>query len=87
MKYYLGSFEYKWTHADSHMEHIWVRRELGDELFEQCNQDGFNLNYVRSSSTHLPGDIYCTSKIYVEIDEGKDHTFFALKYADKVLEK
>ena len=81
VRYYLGHCEYKWTHADSRIEHVWVCRELGDELFEQCSQDGFNLHYITSPSVNLPGDMYCTCKIYVEIDEGKDHTMFALKYS------
>jgi hypothetical protein len=81
MRYYLGQCEYKWTHAGTDMETLWVRRELGEELFEQCNQDGFSLSYDRSSSTSLPGDIYCVCKIYLDIASGKDDTWFALKYS------
>ena len=36
------------------MEDIWVRRELGDELFLQCNQPGFEIVYTRSNSQTLP---------------------------------
>jgi hypothetical protein len=81
VKYYLGSCEYKWTHAHTQLEHTWVRRELGDELFEQCNQDGFNLDYIRTASGSLPSDIYCRCDIHLDVNDGKDHTLFALKYA------
>ena len=82
MRYYLGQCEYKCTHADTNMEHIWVRRELGEELFEQCNQDGFNLDYVRTDSVMLPGDAYCCCNIYVELPNNKQATLFALKFSN-----
>jgi hypothetical protein len=72
MKYYLGSCEYKWTHVDTRTELIWIHRELGNELFEQCNQDGFNLVYDHSPSLYL-------RKIYVEITDTKNATLFILK--------
>ena len=31
MKVYLGSCEYKWTHKDTHMEQMWIMREIGAE--------------------------------------------------------
>ena len=79
MKYFLGSCEYKWTHVDTRTELIWIHRELGNELFEQCNQDGFNLVYDHSPSLYLPDDIYCLCKIYVEITDTKNATLFVLK--------
>ena len=80
MRYFLGQCEYKWSHAHKDMEHIWVRRELGDELFLQCNQPGFDLVYVRSDSQTLPGDTYCRCDIYVDVEDSKQATLFALKY-------
>ena len=84
MRYYLGQCEYKWTHVNTNMEHIWVRKELGEELTKQCNQEGFTLVYKHSNSQTLPGSIYCRCDIYVDVDPGKDHTIFALKYSDKI---
>ena len=80
MRYLLGQCEYKWTHAEQPMEHIWVRQELGDELFLQCNQTGFELVYSRSNSQTLPSDIFCRCDIYVDIEDSKQSTWFALKY-------
>ena len=34
MRYYLGQCEFKWTHANTQLEKIWVQRELGDELYK-----------------------------------------------------
>mgnify|MGYP003674794499 FL=1 len=79
MQYYLGSCDYKWTHKDTPAEIIWVRRQLGDQLFLECNQPGFRLYYTHSSSAQLPGDIYCSCRIYVEIDSSKQATMFALR--------
>ncbi len=82
MRYYIGNCEYKWSHANTNMEHLWVRREVGDELFKQCNMPGFELVYLRSNSQALPGDVYCRCDIYVDIEDSKDHTLFALKYSN-----
>ena len=77
---YLGQCEYKWSHAHKDMEHIWVRRALGDELFAQCNQPGFDLVYIRSTSQTLPGDTYCRCDIYVDLPDTAESTIFRLKY-------
>lgn len=88
MRYYLGQCEYKWTHADTHMEHIWIRRELGDDLYKTIESNNWDWSLLRSSSTSLPGDTYCRCDIYVNIDDSKNATLFALKYSQaKLLEK
>lgn len=79
-RYYLASCEYKWSHANKDMEHMWVRRELGDDLFKQCNQPGFELVYIRSNSQTLPEDIYCRCDIYVDVEDSKQGMLFALKH-------
>jgi len=78
MRYYLDQCEFKWTHAGTKMEHIWVQRQLGDELFKQCNQEGFNLVYIHSNSATLPNDMYCRCDIYVDINDSHRSTLFAL---------
>ena len=79
MRYYLASCEYKWTHAHKQMEHLWVRRELGDELFKQCNQPGFDLVYIRSRSQTLPEDVYCRCDVYVDVEDSRQAVLFALQ--------
>lgn len=83
MRYYLGSTQYKWKHANLDVEHLWVRRELGEELFKQCNLDGHTLVYLRSDSQELPPETYCRCDIYVDVDN-KHNTFFALKFPSAV---
>lgn len=81
MRYYLGSCEYKWTHKDTSMEQIWIRRELGEELYKTIESNNWVWKLLRSESQTVPGDIYCRCDIYVEIPNTKQGTIFALKYA------
>ena len=82
-RYYLASCEYKWSHVKkTNMEHMWVMRELGQELWKQVNQPGFKLVLIRSNSQTLPEDIYCRCDIYVDVDNNKEGTLFAIKYSD-----
>ena len=86
-RFYLGQCEYKWSHAHMHMEHIWVRQQLGEELFHVCNTDGFKLVYQRSNSQTLPDDIYLRNDIYVDVSKS-NCTMFVLKYPQaKLVEK
>ncbi len=88
MRYYLGQCEYKWTHANTDMENIWIRRELGDDLYRTVEENNWEWKLLRSSSTSLPGDVYCRCDIYVDIDDSKNATLFALKYSQaKPVEK
>lgn len=81
MRFYLGTCEYKWTHADSSMEHIWIRRELGDDLYLTVEKNGWDWILLRSNSQTLPGDIYCRCDIYVDAPDDKNETLlFSLKY-------
>jgi len=79
-RFYLSQCEFKWTHVNERMEMIWVQRELGDELFKQCNQPGYDLVLHHSNSQALPGDVYCRCDIYVDIHEERTATWFVLKY-------
>ena len=80
MRYYLGQCEYKWAHAESNLEKIWVRRELGDELFKTVESYGWCWILFRTHSTVLPGDVYCRCDIYVESNDDKLDTHFVLKF-------
>lgn len=86
-RFYLSQCEYKWSHVNNHMESMWVRLELGNELFHLCNTDGFNLVYLRTPSQLLPGDIYLRNDIYVDVVDS-ECTMFVLKFPKaKLLEK
>jgi hypothetical protein len=80
MRYYLGQCEYKWTHANTDLEKIWVRRELGDELCKTIDFNGWRWVLLRTHSTSLPGDIYCRTIIYAESRDDKLDTHFVLKF-------
>ena len=80
MRYYLGQCEYKWTHAHTDMEQLWLRRELGDELYKTVESNNCRWVLLRSNSTSLPGDTYCRCDIYVEIPDSKQATLFVLKF-------
>jgi hypothetical protein len=58
---------------------MWVRRELGEELFRQCNQPGFELVYIRSNSQTLPEDVYCRCDVYVDVEDSRQSMLFALQ--------
>ena len=80
MRYYLSSCEYKWSHARTDMEQMWVMRELGTELYKLIESKDWEWKLIRSNSPTLPEDIYCRCDIYVETDDSSAATFFALKY-------
>lgn len=88
MRYYLGSCEYKWTHAKTHMESMWIMRELGQDLYKLVEENNWDWKLIRSNSQSLPGDIYCRCDVYVEIPNTKQGTLFVLKYPHAIpLEK
>ena len=88
MRYYLGSCEYKWTHANTDMENIWIRRELGDDLYKTIESNCWEWLLLRSNSQTLPGDIYCRCDIHIEVPNSKQATHFILKYPNaKKVEK
>lgn len=88
MRYYLGSCEYKWTHAKTHMESMWIMRELGQDLYKLVEENNWDWKLIRSNSQSLPGDTYCRCDVYVEIPNTKQGTLFVLKYPHAIpLEK
>ena len=82
MRYYLGQCGYKWTHAHTQIEMLWIRRELGDELFKTIESNNWTWKLQRSNSQTMPGDIYCRCDIYVEVPDSKQATLFALKFSN-----
>ena len=64
------------------MENMWVMRALGQELWKQCNQPGYEIELVRSNSQTLPEDIYCRCDVYVTVDDTKkDSVLFPIKFS------
>lgn len=80
MRYYLGQTEYKWTHKETQMEYLWVRRELGEELTKTIEENSWTWVLIRSGSRTLPSDMYCRCDIYVDSNDDKLDTHFVLKY-------
>lgn len=80
MRYYLGSCEYKWSHAKTDMEFLWIRRELGDELYSSVESNNWYWALIRSNSQTLPSDIYCRCDIYADSNNDKLDTHFTLKF-------
>jgi hypothetical protein len=83
--YFLKSCEYKWTHAKTDMEKLWIMRELGTDIFKIVEQNNWEWHWLRSNSQTLPGDIYCRCDIYVDIPDTKQATHFLLKYPKAIL--
>ena len=86
-RFYLGQCEYKWSHAHKSMEHIWIRRELGDELYKTVESNNWEWHLLRSSSQTMPGDTYCRCDIYVDVEDSKQATLFAIQYSEKMVDK
>ena len=62
------------------MEQLWVRREVGEELFKTVESNGWEWTLLRSNSQTLPGDVYCRCDVYVDTDNSKKATLFPLQY-------
>ena len=78
MRFYLGSCEMKWSHKDE-LEQLWIRRELGEELFKEIQSH--TIVILRSNSQSLPGDTYKRCDIYVDVEDDRHATLFALKFS------
>jgi|TARA_B110000503_G_C6994725_1_gene348910 hypothetical protein len=83
MRYYVGKAEMKWSHKDQ-LEQIWIQRELGDKLFEEIQQEWYNVVIIRTGSQALPGDTYKRCDVYVDIKDENRALLFALKYPQTV---
>jgi len=79
MRFYVGTCEMKWTH-EGDIEQLWIRRELGDELFKEIQQDYYKPVILRSDSQTLPGDVYKRVDVYVDIEDAYRATLFALRF-------
>jgi len=80
IRYYVSSCEYKWSHADTHMEQMWVMREVGSELYKLVESNNWPWTLIRSNSQTLPHDIYCRCDIYIDLPNDKHRTHLTLKF-------
>ena len=62
------------------MEQLWVRRELGDELFKTVESNNWEWVLLRTQSNTLPGDTYCRCDIYADSNDNKLDTHFMIKF-------
>lgn len=62
------------------MEIIWVRRELGEDIFKTVESNDWKWTFLRSESQTMPGDLYCRCDIYIDLPSSKEATLFVLKY-------
>ena len=70
------------------MEQIWIRRELGEELYKTIESNGWDWKLLRTGSQTVPADVYCRCDIYVDVPNNKTCTEFLLKYSHvKVVER
>jgi len=80
MRYYIGSCEYKWKHANNpDLEPLWIMREIGQDIYTLVEENKWKWKWLRSNSQTLPGDVYCRCDIYVDIPNTKQATIFLLK--------
>lgn len=84
MKVHLGSCEYKWTHANTSMEQMWIMRKVGTETYKQVEENNCKWILEHTSSRTLPSDIYCCCNISVEMPDTKEATHFIIKHSEKV---
>lgn len=80
MRYYLGQLEYKWTHAHTELEHVWIRQTTGDTVYNTVANNNWEWVLLRTRSQSLPPDIYCRTLVYADSQNDKRDTHFQLKF-------
>lgn len=78
-KLFLGECEYKWSHVDTKMENLWIEREIGTPIYKEIQENNFDLKIQREEG-FVP-DLYCKSKIYLELDNSDRALLFLLKWS------
>jgi hypothetical protein len=81
VRFYVDSCEYKWTHANTKTEWLWVERKVGEELYKFVESNKLEWKLFHSNSQTLPADIYCRCDIFVDIDDDRYATLFALQFS------
>ena len=84
VRFYVDSCEYKWTHANTKTEWLWVERKVGEELYKFVESNKLEWKLLHSNSQTLPADIYCRCDIFVDIEDTPRATLFALQFSDKI---
>ena len=75
MRYYLGNCDFKWKHTSEHgnpkMEYIWVRRQLGEKLAKEIEQNNYELELVKTEG--IVPNLFCKCHIFVHIKNKYEH--------------
>ena len=81
MRHYVGQCEYKWSHKGTKTEQLWIRREVGEDLYKEVELRDWTWVLLRSQSSI--GDRYCRCDIYVDIydPDTKHATLFPFKFS------
>ena len=72
---YIDTVPMKWTHLNTKLEMLWIRRHLGDTKFFTI------IDYIKTKpkpSTTLPSDVYCDVDVFVMFDSPKHHFWYEL---------
>ena len=77
MRFFVGQTEYKWTHKGQRVEQLWVRREVGEELYKEVETRNWHWALIHSQSQI---DHFCRCDIYVDTDNSKYATLFPIKF-------
>ena len=80
MRYFVGQCDFKWSHRGLKAEQLWVRREVGDELYKEVELRGWKWFLMHSQSQ--TADRFCRCDIYVDIPDpdSKYATLFPIKF-------
>ena len=74
---YIDTVSMKWTHLNTSLEMLWIRRHLGDAKFFAI------VDYIQTQanpSKHLPKDIYCDVGVFAEFKNPKQLMWYNLTY-------
>jgi hypothetical protein len=63
---------------------MWIRRELGEEIFKTIELNGWQYKLKHINSRFLPEDTYCECKIFVDLPDSPETTHFLIKHPNVV---
>ena len=74
---YIDTVSMKWTHLNTKLESLWIRRQLGDPKFFAVAE---YMNIKAKPSKTLPSDVYCDVDIFVNFRDPKKAMWYDLTY-------
>ena len=76
MRQLVCTLEYKWSHQDTAMEQLWIRREIGDRKFRELQKYPYTVEHEPSKT--LPADVYCEARVWVTVPDDAQGTHWLL---------